>query len=148
MRPNMLAVVDEQEAEELLAAALRVLEAVGVLVTHSATRDILIWAGGRPRDNGRLHLPGVAVDVDTLAEDVVREVGPGGDFITHAHTAKHCRSGEIWYPSLLDRSASGAEPTDLYDRAHRQVEGILKGHVPEVDDEVRKSLFRYVECLR
>lgn len=29
---------------------------------------------------------------DALALDVIRQVGPGGEFLTHVHTMKHCRS--------------------------------------------------------
>jgi len=45
---------------------------------------------------------GVKVDDDTLAFDVIKEVGPGGHFISSAHTRKHMRS-EHYYPSLSDR---------------------------------------------
>lgn len=29
---------------------------------------------------------------DALVMDVIRQVGPGGEFLTHVHTMKHCRS--------------------------------------------------------
>lgn len=90
---------------------------------------------------------GVTVNDDTLALDVIREVGVEGSFITHEHTVKHCRSGEIWYPRLLDRTAVGAETKGLYERAHIQVEEILKGHEPQVDDSIRKELKAYVKNL-
>ena len=92
----------------------------------------------------RRFVEGVTVSDDTLALDVIDEVGMGGDFVTHAHTARHCRSGEIWYPSLLDRSADGVPPTDLYARAKEQVAEILEAHAPAVDDRVRRDLERYV----
>jgi trimethylamine--corrinoid protein Co-methyltransferase len=80
------------------------------------------------------------VDDDTLAMHIIREVGLGGAFITHEHTVKHCRSGEIWYPSLLDRSAVGAAYVDPYEKAHVKADGILESHRPRVDGEVRKDL--------
>ena len=88
---------------------------------------------------------GVTVNEDTLALDVIRQVGLGGDFITHEHTVKHCRSGEIWYPTLLDRSAVGTDSVDLYERAHTRVSHILREHRPQVDPQVRKDLERYVQ---
>ena len=45
---------------------------------------------------------GFTVDPDTLAVDVVGEVGPGGNFLAHEHTVAHFRD-ELWFPSLLDR---------------------------------------------
>ncbi len=87
---------------------------------------------------------GVSVTDDTLAEDVVREVGPGGPFITHEHTARHCRSGEIWYPELLDRTSIGAPQEDLYDRAHSRVERLLSAHRPAVEVDIHKSLTKWL----
>lgn len=48
-------------------------------------------------------LAGVVVDDETLALDVVAAVGPGGNFISQAHTRRHCRSGQ-WRPTLLNRA--------------------------------------------
>ena len=90
---------------------------------------------------------GVTVDDDTLGLDVVHQVGLGGNFMLHEHTLKHCRSGEIWYPTLLDRTAVAVEAGDLRIRAHAQVQEILKTHRPQVDGETRRDLVAYVERL-
>ena len=91
---------------------------------------------------------GVAVNEDTLGLDVIREVGVGGEFITHPHTARHCRSGEVWNPALLDRTSVGARTSDLYGRAADRVREILESHQPQVDAEVREALDAYVRKLR
>jgi len=88
---------------------------------------------------------GVTVNADTLAFDVLREIGPEGHFLLHEHTARHCRSGEIWYPPLLDRTSVGARAPSLYDRAQEQVQAILADHEPGVDQAVRKELARWSE---
>ena len=90
---------------------------------------------------------GVTVDDDTLGLDVIREVGLGGNFMLHEHTLKHCRSGEIWYPTLLDRTAVAVEAGDLRARAHAQVQEILAAHQPQVGEETRRDLVAYVEQL-
>jgi trimethylamine--corrinoid protein Co-methyltransferase len=41
----------------------------------------------------------VQVDDDTLALDVIHEVGIGGEYMTSAHTARLCRK-EIWTPDI------------------------------------------------
>ncbi len=87
---------------------------------------------------------GVTVNDDTLALDVVREVGMGGDFLMHEHTLRHCRSGEMWYPKLLDRTPVSAERADPYVLAHEKVERLLDTHQPAVPDEVRRALQSYV----
>ena len=88
---------------------------------------------------------GVTVNADTLALDVFREVGPEGHFLLHEHTARHCRSGEIWYPRLLDRTSVGVNAPALYDRAQEQMQGILSDHEPDVDEGARKELERWIE---
>jgi trimethylamine---corrinoid protein Co-methyltransferase len=44
---------------------------------------------------------GIVIDAETLALDVIHSVGPGGDFLTQDHTAKHFR--EYWQPKLFSR---------------------------------------------
>ncbi|HEU4403525.1 MAG TPA: trimethylamine methyltransferase family protein, partial [Candidatus Polarisedimenticolia bacterium] len=62
---------------------------------------------------------GVRVDDETLALDVIRAVGPRGNFLVQRHTAKHCRS-ELWTSRYLmpQRGASRADvpEPDLIDR--------------------------------
>jgi trimethylamine--corrinoid protein Co-methyltransferase len=45
---------------------------------------------------------GVEVTPATLAVDVVRDVGPGGDFLAHRHTAKNVRKAQ-WRPTIINR---------------------------------------------
>ena len=45
---------------------------------------------------------GMNVSEKTLAEDVIRNVGTGGNFLTHPHTLKNFRS-EFYLPTLSDR---------------------------------------------
>ncbi len=45
-------------------------------------------------------------DDDTFALDIIKEVGPKGNFLDKLHTRNHFRK-ELWFPTLLDR--------DIYD---------------------------------
>ena len=45
---------------------------------------------------------GIRVDDDTLALDVIKQVGPGGHFVTSRHTRRNMRK-EIYQPQLSDR---------------------------------------------
>ena len=85
---------------------------------------------------------GIRVDEEALAVDVIREVGPGGTFLTHEHTLKHCRSGEHYLTPLLYRSDTG-RPT-LLEWAHERVEEILQTHVYKPPGEKAEELRRYV----
>jgi trimethylamine--corrinoid protein Co-methyltransferase len=51
-------------------------------------------------------LPDMLVDEKSLAVDVMRDVGPGGEFVTHPHTLHNIRN--VWYPDLLYRGGAKA----------------------------------------
>ncbi len=44
---------------------------------------------------------GVRVDDESLAVEVIDEVGPGGEFLSHDHTMSHWRA--LWIPQLFER---------------------------------------------
>jgi trimethylamine--corrinoid protein Co-methyltransferase len=74
---------------------------------------------------------GIRVDEETLAIDVMEEVGPGNHFFDSDHTLRHFRN-EVWVPDLIDRSnlanwELGGRKT-MGDRVHERVRQILKEH--------------------
>jgi len=96
---------------------------------------------------------GIAVTDDTLAVDVIREVGHGGSFLPHEHTAKHFRQ-ELFFPGLFRRQTidqwlqSGAQM--IHEVAHERVEEILEkaGPVelpPGADGEMERALNKAVK---
>jgi trimethylamine--corrinoid protein Co-methyltransferase len=76
---------------------------------------------------------GLPVNDETLAVDVIHEIGVGKDFLSHENTYKHMRSQS--QPQLIDRRtredwvASGK--TDMYERAMEEVRYILENHKPD-----------------
>ena len=76
---------------------------------------------------------GLEVSEETLALDVIDQVGPDGDFLSTEHTRRHFR--EDWYARLLDRSGfdawSAGGGKTLRQRARERVEEILADHRPE-----------------
>jgi trimethylamine--corrinoid protein Co-methyltransferase len=44
----------------------------------------------------------LVVDEDSLALEIIKEVGPGGTFLTHPHTFENFRR-ELWMPKLMER---------------------------------------------
>ncbi len=77
---------------------------------------------------------GVEVTPETLALDTIRQVGPGGDFLTTKHTAKHVRSAQ-WRPTIINRlghmrwQEDGA--LDLREKARRKALKLLETHRPQ-----------------
>ena len=93
-------------------------------------------------------LRGIPVNDETLAVDVIREVGIGKDFLSHDHTYDHMRSQSE--PKLISRGmredweATGS--TDLYQRAREEARHILETHKPDpLPDDVLTTLRSIVE---
>ena len=48
------------------------------------------------------YMRGIPVNAETLALDVIDQVGPGGHYLEEEHTMRHFR--DVWYSDLFDRS--------------------------------------------
>jgi trimethylamine--corrinoid protein Co-methyltransferase len=77
-------------------------------------------------------MQGIVVDDETLALDVIRTVGPGGNFLKQKHTLKHMR--ELFIPQFMDRRPYNAweeKHDDGRDWALEKARKILSTHQPE-----------------
>jgi trimethylamine--corrinoid protein Co-methyltransferase len=76
---------------------------------------------------------GVEVTPETLAVDVVRDVGPGGDFLSHRQTAKQVRKAQ-WRPTIINRQGHvrwlEEGGFDLREKARRKALKLLAEHEP------------------
>lgn len=90
---------------------------------------------------------GIKVDEDTLAFDLIKEVGPGGNFVSAKHTRKYMRT-EHYQPTLSDRDhleewqAKGKR--DTYARARDRVEEILAAPGYRLPDEIRQRIINEI----
>jgi trimethylamine--corrinoid protein Co-methyltransferase len=75
---------------------------------------------------------GVPLSDAQMALDVIAEVGPGGEFLTHDHTFQHMREGS--QVTLFDRRSREAwgnlETPDVVERARGRARQILAAHEP------------------
>lgn len=88
---------------------------------------------------------GIEVNSETLAFDMIREVGPRKDFLRQDQTAKQAR--KFWPPSILFEKArtSGEKYRDAVEVAHEAIDWILTNHQPApLPEEVRQELSRIV----
>ena len=95
-------------------------------------------------------LRGFEVTEDTLALDVIREVGIGGSFIATDHAGQHARSN-YWKSDLFSRvswdSWAREGNTTIYDRANAIVKKILSEDyhpVPRISEDLVKELDRII----
>ena len=94
-------------------------------------------------------LKGIEVDEEHLAEEVIREVGPGGNYLAEEHTMEFFRD-EVWFARLANRenyetwTENGSK--DMTQRAQDQMLHLLKTHVPKpLSDEITAALDRMME---
>jgi trimethylamine--corrinoid protein Co-methyltransferase len=77
---------------------------------------------------------GFSITPELLGLDVIKAVGPGGDYLAEEHTLKHYRS-ELWRPRLSNRddpdtwAAKGGK--DFGERLAEETVAILDSHTPE-----------------
>jgi len=78
-------------------------------------------------------IQGFRVTDDTLALDVIREIGPGGHYLMHEHTLNGMKGQSR--PELIDRQIRGvwekAGATTAYERAVAKAKWILENHRPD-----------------
>jgi len=89
---------------------------------------------------------GISVNRETIARQIMEDVGPGGHFLVQQHTMDHFKE-ELWTANLMNRQnidswkASG-KPT-MADRVKEDVRMIAETHKPEpLSDKVMTELDR------
>ena len=74
----------------------------------------------------------VEITDETLALDLIDELGPDGSFLDTPHTFTHFR--ERWYPTLIERGSHGAwmgrGSMTMAERAAARVDALLADHKP------------------
>lgn len=91
---------------------------------------------------------GIEINEETLATDVIRHVGPEGDFQNNDHTRKFSKT-EFWNPNLFDRQkfdaweAEGKQP--MRQRVIERARAIVGSHKPsavkpETDEVIKKTM--------
>lgn len=91
---------------------------------------------------------GVVVNDETLALDVIEELGPTGSYIGHDHTLRHFK--EPYYSKLIDKNPYSVWKkrggTTMEQRAAKMVDDILAKHTTEpLPEDVQKAIRAVVE---
>lgn len=147
---------DEQAAMEatinIATAALvggNMIHDVGYLEQGLTSSMEMMVASDEIIDMVKRIMRGIPVDDDSMALDVMDEVGPGGHFLEHDHTFNRFKT-HIWQPKLLDRQnfesweASGAKTHR--ERVHERVIEILETEEePLLDEKMYAELRRICE---
>lgn len=112
----------------------------GSLAQLAICDEIIAWI--------RPFLKPVEIDAETLALDLIDQLGPDRSFLDTAHTRKHFR--ERWYPALIERFNYAAWEKKggqtLAQRAAAKVEQLLSTHKPKpLSESAAKAVHAIVE---
>lgn len=94
-------------------------------------------------------MQGITVDELHLAANVIKNVGPGGTFLSQKHTLEYLKE-ESSQASLFDRRTFDAwlksGGLDTYHAANKEAKRILETYKPEpLEDEVKLTLRKIIE---
>jgi len=116
---------------------------IGLLGNATVVMPDMIVATDEIINMTRHLLPEVRVNEEALALGVIRDVGSGGEFVTHPHTLHHVR--DVWYPDLLYRGGakawSGSEQLTFEQRVNVRTRELIESHQPEpLPDDVVEQM--------
>ncbi|MEJ2731963.1 MAG: trimethylamine methyltransferase family protein [Anaerolineae bacterium] len=142
--------MDEQAAADAAFSVLVALLAgnnlvhdVGYLEAGLTTSPEMIVFTAEMISMMRQFVAGLPLDAESLALEVIHQVGPGGNFLTERHTLNHFR--ELWQPTLFDRRRAedwvAAGSKRLGQRLQAKTIALIEEHRPEpLPDSVQQEI--------
>lgn len=94
---------------------------------------------------------GIEITDESLATDIISDVGPGGNYLSHEHTIMNMKS-EFFYPRAADRNNwpnwTGNGSLDGREKAKKLARDILAGHKPKgIDIKVEEQIISDIPGL-
>ncbi len=91
---------------------------------------------------------GIEVNDETLAVDVIHDVGPAGNYLSHTHTTSNMKK-EFFYNTVSDRNTRSKWESegsiDAAEKARRMAKEILSAHKPlPIDTEIEKQILKTI----
>jgi len=127
-------------------AGLNLIHDVGYMDSGMVCSAEMLVMGDEVVGMAKRFMRGIEVNAETLARDVIAQVGPGGHYLQTDHTYNHFRR-ELWRPTLLTRrsrddwEANGAK--DMEQRVQEKAQAIAADHqVQPLPDSLLTTLDR------
>ncbi len=86
------------------------------------------------------------VSDNNFAEDIIKNLGPGNEYITSEHTYNNFRTSTFIPEIAIRGSVKSIEADSIYfDRINRKKDKMLESfQYPELDKQIKKDLFKYL----
>lgn len=127
-------------------AGLNLIHDVGYMDMGMICSTEMLVMGNEVIGMAKRFIRGIEVTRETLARDVIEQVGPGGHYLMEDHTYDHFRD-QLWAPNLLARQnyddwqQAGAK--DMTQRLREKVAALVESHqVPPLPDKTAAALER------
>ncbi len=123
-------------------AGLNLIHDVGYLGAGMICSPEMLVMGDEICGMTRHFLRGININADTLATEVIDQIGPGGNFLQSLHTFQHFKN-ETWFPKLMERNyhdnwVEKGKPSTR-DRVREKLADIINSHQPEPLGEHERS---------
>ena len=128
------------------------LECFGILSVGEAGSPIQLVIDNEYAGALKRFARGFEVSDETIAFDLIREIGPGGIFTGTEHTVRHFRK-EHWEPELFSREGLNAwlagDRKTAVDKARDICEDVFENYHPRgMDEDTEKRLLDVIERAR
>ena len=125
-------------------AGLNLIHDVGYIDQAMVCSTAQLLLGNEAIGMAKRFMEGIRVDKDTIARQVIQDIGPGGHFLAHKHTLSHCRTA-VGQSKLLTREpyetwkAKGEK--DMEQRIQEKLDNILDNHkIPPLPKTVQTKI--------
>lgn len=127
-------------------AGLNLIHDVGYMDRGMVCSAEMLVMGDEVIGMAKRFIRGLEVTAETLARNVIAQVGPGGHFLQEDHTYDHFRR-ELWLPTLMARQSyddwQEAGAKDMAQRVREKVIGLVESHTaPPLPDKTIAALAR------
>ncbi len=90
----------------------------------------------------RITAEGLDTSRTAMALDVIKEIGPRGNFLRHRHTRDHLR--RLRFSELTSQAASNGDFRDPVQLASQKVDWIIENHHPQPLDDHQRAEFEQI----
>jgi len=130
-------------------AGLNLIHDVGYMDRGMICSAEMLVMGNEVIGMAKRFIRGIEVTAETLARDVIAQVGPGGHFLQEDHTYDHFKK-ELWLPELMARESYNdwqqAGAKDMAQRVNEKVIELAENHqAPLLPDKTLAALAQLKE---
>lgn len=127
-------------------SGLNLIHDVGYMASGMACSLEQLVMGNEVIGMTKRFVEGITITRETIARQIIEDVGPGGHFLVQQHTMNHFKK-ELWNAKLLNRQTidawNDAGKPSMEDRVKEEVRMITETHKPEpLSDKILSELDR------